>query len=391
MNILLCNRFPISHYYGGAERIISSIVEYCAGIENVACYNLYNDEIPERFERVTLKKTIKYNIGTDLDKLGLFIKDNNIDICLCFGDIPYLSSIVQDLSNFKNVRIIGCHVVCPGYESIFLEDCHEKISFSQFHKTIKAKYHRYCYEKWLSDQYKKAYDSFNAIVVMSPRHKSEFMKFGKISEGSKLGIIHNMLSSNEFFDMNGYHQKEKEVLIVSRLDERQKHISLSLRIWEFIEKKIDLNDWRLTIVGCGPSEESYKAFVKKQNLKRVSFEDLQNPYPYYRRASILMSTSPKESWGNVLIEAQQNGCIPIAFDSLIALPIIIADGVNGVSVPFNNICIYEKRLVRLMKDDSLRKELAGNAVKDSRKFEQRQIGIQWYRLCQEVLVDRWRI
>ena len=45
----------------------------------------------------------------------------------------------------------------------------------------------------------------------------------------------------------------------------------------------------------------------------------KNPEPYYNEASIFMMTSSFEGWGLTLTEAQQYGCVPLAFHSFASL------------------------------------------------------------------------
>lgn len=386
MNLLFCGLRAVSPHVGGIERIISSLVT-CLTNRGCLCYSLYESEIPDKQERTIFSGYLRYKPADDNPEiLGRFIKHNHIDICLCFEGVVYLSHIVADLRRCSDVKIVCNHVLEPHREDYFFEKQDTWItSLKQLYSTVKTIYHKFLFLRWLHGAYNYVYQSSDCLVVMSPKHKAEFLKYGCIADGGKIQIIYNLLSYNDFFDMNLYMQKKrKEVLIVSRLEEAEKHISYSLRIWQSIEQDSDFDDWHLTIVGHGGSEQDYKDFVKRHGLQRVSFEGRQESCPYYERASILMMTSPAESWGNVLTEAQQYACVPMAFDNLIALPIIIADGINGVSVPSNNLRIYKKKLVRLMKDDVLRKELAGNAVTSSHRFEQQTIGNEWYELLKSL-------
>lgn len=387
MNLLFCSQCAVSPQMGGAERIITSLINVLTSREDVVCYSLYKFEIPDKFERTVFSGYLRYKPAEDDPEiLGQFIKRNHIDICLCLESVIFLSSIVADLHRCSDVKIVCNHIFEPHREEQFFEKEDIRItSLKQFYSAVKTIYHKYLFHRWLHGAYNHVYQSSDSLVVMSPKHKTEFMKFGHIADGRKIQVIHNLLSYNDFFDMNLYAKKKrKEVLIVSRLSEVEKHIFYSLRIWQKIEQDQDLSDWHLTIVGHGDSEQDYKDFVKRHGLQRISFEGKQEPRSYYERASILMMTSPAESWGNVLTEAQQYACVPMAFDNLIALPIIITDGVNGVAIPSNNLRIYKKKLVRLMKEDVLRKELAGNAMTSSHRFEQQTIGNEWYELLKSL-------
>lgn len=48
------------------------------------------------------------------------------------------------------------------------------------------------------------------------------MKYGDIKENSKFGVIHNSLSFDYFYDPDKLCNKDKVVLIVSRMEDTQK-------------------------------------------------------------------------------------------------------------------------------------------------------------------------
>lgn len=137
-------------------------------------------------------------------------------------------------------------------------------------------------------------------------------------------------------------------MIVARLDEHSKRLSLALRIWHEVENR-GYGDWKLTIVGHGPDEMYYRTLADELQLKNISFEGRQEPLEYYRRASIFMMTSAYEGWGITLLEAQQMGVVPVVFDSYVALHDIVGNGVNGIIVENGNLDKYVEQLTALMK------------------------------------------
>ena len=181
--------------------------------------------------------------------------------------------------------------------------------------------------------------------------------------------------------------KQKEVLIVARLDEHSKRLSLALRIWHEVENR-GYGDWKLTIVGHGPDEMYYRTLADELQLKNISFEGRQEPLEYYRRASIFMMTSAYEGWGITLLEAQQMGVVPVVFDSYVALHDIVGNGVNGIIVENGNLDKYVEQLTALMKDDTLRHFLAENALKSCQRFAGHKIINQWVNLFNDLKCKR---
>ena len=67
-----------------------------------------------------------------------------------------------------------------------------------------------------------------------------------------------------------------------------------------------------------------------------------------------MMTSAYEGWPMTLMEAMQNGCVPIVFDSFKAVYDIVDSDINGVIVSNGDMDTYHRELVRLMSDDNYR-------------------------------------
>ncbi|MCD8299298.1 MAG: glycosyltransferase [Opitutae bacterium] len=172
--------------------------------------------------------------------------------------------------------------------------------------------------------------------------------------------------------------KEKELLFVGRLKFADKRPDYLIRIWSQLEARFP--DWSLRLVGSGKDEVKLRELAAKLGLKRVFFEGFQKPQEYYRRASIFCMTSAYEGFPNVLVEAANYGCVPVAFDSFAAVHDIIEDGENGLIVPAFDFDKYTEKLARLMSDSDLRGRLARNALKINEKFSPKEIGDKWMSL-----------
>ena len=181
-------------------------------------------------------------------------------------------------------------------------------------------------------------------------------------------------------------EKRKELLFCGRIDFSQKRVDLMLEIWRRLFKAFP--DWSLTIVGGGAALDSAKRMAEKMNLERVGFEGFQDPRPYYERAAVFCMTSAWETFGLVLVEAMNYGCVPVAFNSYAAAADIIDDGENGILVPPMNCGKYTETLARLMSDDALRERLAAKAREKAKRFSAEQISELWLRTIKTILDNR---
>ena len=96
-----------------------------------------------------------------------------------------------------------------------------------------------------------------------------------------------------------------------------------------------------------------------------------------------MISSAFEGWPLTLIEAQQCGCVPLAFDSFASLKDIITREDNGFIIPNNDIPAYIQQIKQLMTDDKLRKSMAANAIESSKRFTIDTIIKEWIKLMEE--------
>ena len=96
-----------------------------------------------------------------------------------------------------------------------------------------------------------------------------------------------------------------------------------------------------------------------------------------------MMTSLCEGWGLTLLEAQQMGVVPIAFNTYEALQDIIQNQYNGILIPERNIQEYTSQLKILMTNSSTRQCLAVNAINSCRQYDIDHIVQKWTELFQQ--------
>ena len=219
------------------------------------------------------------------------------------------------------------------------------------------------------------YEICDKFVLLSNSFIPSFAKLYKLKKINKLYSISNPLPfPKQNIDLMN---KKNIVLIVSRFYETQKNIKSALRIWKSIEKQ-GYDTWQLKIVGYGQDEVELKEYARTLNLKHISFEGKkENVSDYYKEASIFMMTSNYEGFGMTLIEAQQHGCVPIAFDNFTVLHDIIQHEYNGYIIPTGNELLYTKTLTHLIENKNERDSVAANAYLSSNKFSIMEIGKKW--------------
>lgn len=113
-------------------------------------------------------------------------------------------------------------------------------------------------------------------------------------------------------------------------------------------------------------------------------EGYKNPLPYYKHASIFVMTSAYEGWGMTLVEAQQNGVVPIAMDSYSSLHDIIQNNINGIIVGDNDMESFYRELVVIMKDSLRRNMMANEGLKSCERYKVSIIVDKWEKIFKEL-------
>lgn len=375
MNILFITPSEVQPLNGGIERITYSLSQALSEFYGHACYfRCLNDNSSDtQWNEFIILNAIDVIIAQGADKriaqllptlrqiidkidrkiILLFVFHSNPGVELATMDYPALFSRIMHGKDMKaNIQQLAWQMLKPLMQS-----------FMKSH---------------LRNKYRLPYDYADKIVLLSQNFIPEYRAISG-GEENKFTAISNMLSFAE--DTKPAEQKSKTVLVVSRMEERQKRIKLALKIWNLAPH----NGWQLKIVGTGEDLEYYKCLAKRWKVKDVSFEGRQNPLPYYQEAPVFMMTSAFEGWGLTLTEAQQCGCVPIVFDTYASLSDIVENGRNGFVVPEGNIDEYVARLTQLMDDASLCRKLAENAMTDCQRYTPQKVALQWNTLFNELL------
>lgn len=193
----------------------------------------------------------------------------------------------------------------------------------------------------------------------------------------KCVAIPNPLSWEEISTPDILKDKQKEVLIVSRINNPEKRIDLALKVWKILENKGATKDWTLRIVGDGIHKDYLIEMARVMHLHNVVWESRQDPRPFYKRASIFLLTSVTEGWALTLTESMQMGVVPIAFNSYPAVNSIITDGYDGYLIPTKDLKKMAEKLMRLMQNKETREQLALNGLQSCRRFTIDSVMDQW--------------
>lgn len=136
-------------------------------------------------------------------------------------------------------------------------------------------------------------------------------------------------------------------------------------------------DWRLDIVGTGDQEPELREQVKEAGLVEfVTFHGLQaDPFPFMKRAAVVVLASHVEGFPNVFIEGMALGKACVTFDSI--PPGLLEDEKNGLVVSDGDIQGLSSAIIRVITDAKLRSRLAAHALDVRQKYDEDKVMRQW--------------
>lgn len=375
MTILFLYDSPLLPEAGGTERATKLVMDEMERRGHI-CIGLlhFNQNDPDEYflneKRIT--------------SLIDFLNDNRVDVVV--NQIAFHYWLLKEFLAHggqewkeKGGKVISFMHFEPNFKDFFYESVFVDWKQLSIYKKIKKiglmcymPYLKYISQKIKDNSYRFIYDHSDAYVVLSPSYVQKIVERAKLMEDSKIKVITNMLTFPNIADVKILDNKEKSVLVVSRMDENQKKISTILKAWRAIKNK---NGYVLDIVGAGKDADNYKEWVQKNNIQNVRFHGQQSPLPYYQKASIFLLSSPREGWGLTITESLQNGVVPIVMNTSTVFEDIIEDGVSGY-LP-NNLTEFKDRLQTLIFHDNKRVTMALACLERARLFTPAIVGEKW--------------
>lgn len=175
----------------------------------------------------------------------------------------------------------------------------------------------------------------------------------------------------------------KRVIAVGRLD-YQKSFDRLIQVWEKVH--LQMPQWRLDIFGQGEWQEMLQRMIDERGLQEVVKLNAptKNIGKEYSESSMLVMSSHYEGFPMVMIEAMACGLPAVCFDFKCGPRDIIVEGENGLIVPDGDIEALAEAMVRLMKDDELRKRMGENAKKVVEIYSEDRVMGLWVNLFEEI-------
>lgn len=173
--------------------------------------------------------------------------------------------------------------------------------------------------------------------------------------------------------------KERKVIAVGRYC-YQKDLGKLIDAWNIVCK--DIKDWTLHLVGDGEDRSMLHEQIVQLGLEdRVILGRAQTDMKsVYKNASMLALSSRYEGLPMVLLEAQAAGLPIVSFACKCGPRDVMEDGLDGILVEEGNVEALAEGMLRLIKDENLRRAMGAAAYERSERYSEEAVMEQWTEL-----------
>lgn len=234
-------------------------------------------------------------------------------------------------------------------------------------------------KKWFSKWWKKDIVSqlkrLDKFVVLTDYAVSDWPELNNVQMIPDPLPIHGFSQNNSNI---------KRIISVGRYS-YEKGYDLLLKIWSIVEKECP--DWQLDIYGMGDPTPYVKmmddlSIDQRRCHLRSSLVDVESEY---LKSSIFVHPSRSEGFGLVIVEAMACGLPVVSFDCENGPRSIISDCVDGFLISPFNIRYFADRIMMLIRDEVLRKQMGKNGLLKSQQYGIEKIAMQWKALFDDLM------
>ncbi len=226
------------------------------------------------------------------------------------------------------------------------------------------------------------------VISVSPQCKQKLIDLGIRKD--KITVIPNGVDL-KLFDSTRVNKVPNQILYVGRLVDF-KHVDWLIQAFSKVLKEVP--SAKLKIVGGGPERGNLEVLVRKLGLqKHVTFTGITPTYEavtrYYKESEIFVLPSTVEGEAIALKEAMAAGLPLIAMNvpgsGVLSL---MRDGKNGFLLEPGRPKLIAEKLVHLLQNEKLRKEMGAAGRKFVEKYDWDVIAERTLQVYQKAIEDR---
>lgn len=227
-------------------------------------------------------------------------------------------------------------------------------------------------DRWRTRQDEKIVSKFDKFVVLTNEDKGYWGQLPNIE------VISNaaMHIGKKYSDSTAH-----RIIAVGRLD-YQKGFDRLIEAWALIQKHKKYKNWHLDIFGQGEWHDMLQQMIERHGLQDNTHinRPTRDIGTEYAKSSLLVMSSNYEGFPMVMIEAMACGLPVVSFDFKCGPKDIIKDSINGLLVPNGNIDALAQAMMKIMDNDTYRKELSLNARQVVSTYSEDTVMAKWISL-----------
>jgi len=301
------------------------------------------------------------------------IRKNNYDILVGGGDILplYLSVFFAKLFKKKSVIVVSNNI---------------RLILNEYYPNRLIRYLHY-------HLIKVAFLTVNTIICMSKGLASDVIdtfhvpskKINAIYNGIDIKKIHKLKDQLLPKRISSFVKGHRVIVGCGRLTP-QKGFSYLIRAFRIIHQSFP--ETRLLIMGKGPLEKDIKNLIQKLNLSSdaIMAGFVDNPYCYFKKSDIFVSSSLFEGFGNVIVEAMSCGVPVVAFDCSYGPREILSGTKYGILIPMKEGFLV-KALTHLLKNNRLFIKYKEKSMERSKFFTLEKMGDSYDKALNRLLIQ----
>ena len=276
MNILFVTENEISPMQGGTERITHTLSREFLALGH-ECSLLYL--IPASPDISVSGFTAKYRLNTDYDiaqQISAFLESNFIGVVIVnlvrYSSKKLILPVLYNVTRKQGAKVIVCYHAMPGEDIVstslsnivyrFVNGYDQKQAIKDLaNKIFRGRASELLFGRRIKAKYRLNIDNCDRFVMLSQHFYEPYCRLAGVTDKSKFCAIPNALSFIDTLKAEKLQDKQKKVLIVARMHERSKRLSMALTIWKKVEADDVLHDWELDIAGGGPGINYYRQLI----------------------------------------------------------------------------------------------------------------------------------
>ena len=214
---------------------------------------------------------------------------------------------------------------------------------------------------------------WDGFVFLTQAQRDAYVR--RFGDADTSFVIPNPIKANTLTDSSI--QRESNHLIAAGSLTVNKNVAASIQVIAELVRRG--HQPVLHVVGQGAQREKLEALCQELQLEEhVIFHGYSNELPaHFAHCTAQLFTSTNEGQALVLLEAQQQGCVPVSFDINFGPSDSIRDGVNGFLVAPGDIQAMADKAEALMTDPQLATTMSKQCREFAHNYASRDLIARW--------------